>query len=134
MRRTGHVQEVIEALADMMLARGIPERFCFVNGLEFAAREVRKELGSPGMGTLRIEPGRLWENSYCETFNGKLRAQYLNGEISCSLKEARMETEQWRAKYNTQRPNPALGDGLPVLAARSPLLAPKPLPQPQAVM
>jgi len=27
-----------------------------------------------------------WENGYCESFNGKLRDEFLNGEIFYSLK------------------------------------------------
>ena len=38
-----------------------------------------------------LQPRRLpWENGYCESFNGKLRDELLNGEIFCSLKEAKI--------------------------------------------
>ena len=37
--------------------------------------------GRLGTGTLYIEPRSLWENGYCENFNGKLREKCLNGEI-----------------------------------------------------
>jgi putative transposase len=56
-----------------------------------------------GTGTLYIEPGSPWENGYCESFNGKLRDECLNGEIFCSLKEARIVIEKWRVSYNTLR-------------------------------
>ena len=59
-------------------------------------------------GTLYIEPESPWENRYCESFNGKLRDEYLNGEIYYSLKEARVVVEQWREEYNTRRPHSAL--------------------------
>src|SRR5437763_13707366 len=58
---------------------------------------------------LYIEPGSPWENGYCESFNGKLRDEFLNGEIFYSLKEAQILTERWRVEYNTQRPHSALG-------------------------
>jgi hypothetical protein len=58
---------------------------------------------------LYIEPGSPWENGYCESFNGKLRGEFLNGEIFDSLKEARILTEKWRMEYNTKRPHSALG-------------------------
>src|SRR6266446_2761711 len=60
-------------------------------------------------GTLYIEPGSPWENGYCESFNGKLRDECLNGEIFYSLREARIVIEQWRKFYNTERPHSALG-------------------------
>ena len=66
-------------------------------------------LGKVGTRTLYIEPGSPWENGYCESFNGKLRDEFLNGEIFYSLKEAQILTERWRVEYNTQRPHSALG-------------------------
>ena len=62
-----------------------------------------------GTRTLYIEPGSPWENGYCESFNGKLRDEFLNGEIFYSLKEAQILTEKWRVEYNTERPHSALG-------------------------
>jgi putative transposase len=132
-RRLGS-QEVIEALADVMLVRGVPEYLRSDNGPEFVARELRKWLASLGTGTLYIEPGSPWENGYCESFNGKLRDECLNGEIFYSLKEAQVVIEQWRVEYNTRRPHSALGYRPPVPAAYSPLVTPRPVLQPGAVM
>jgi len=53
--------------------------------------------------------GLCWENGYCESFNGKLRDEFLNGEIFCSLKEAQILTERWRVEYNGSRPHRSLG-------------------------
>ena len=53
------------------------------------ARVVRDWLAQIESKTLFIEPGSLWENGYCESFNGKLRDEPLNGEIFYSLKEAK---------------------------------------------
>jgi putative transposase len=73
--------EAIEALADVMLWRGVPENIRSDNGPEFVAAELQKWLGRVGTGTLYIEPGSPWENGFCESFNGKLRDECLNGEI-----------------------------------------------------
>src|ERR1039457_2541251 len=107
-RRLGSLQ-VIETLADVMLVRGIPEHIRSDNGPEFIAEELRKWLSKVGTRTLYIEPGSPWENGYCESFNGKLRDEFLNGEIFYSLKEAQILTERWRVEYNTERPHSALG-------------------------
>ena len=53
-----------------------------------------------------------WENGYNESFNGKLRDEFLNGEIFYTLPEATVLVEQWRRLYNTVRPHRAHG-GLP---------------------
>jgi putative transposase len=44
---------------------------------------------------------RPWENGYCESFNSKLRDEFLSGEIFYSMKELRVLTERWRVHYNT---------------------------------
>jgi putative transposase len=99
--------EVIDTLADVMLGRGIPEHIRSDNGPEFIAHELQKWLANVGTRTLYIERGSPWENGYCESFNGKLRDECLNGEIFYSLKEAQVVIERWRMEYNTERPHSA---------------------------
>ena len=65
-----------------------------------------------GVQTLYIEPGSPWENGYNESFNGKLRDEFLNGEIFYTAPEAVVLVEQWRRLYNTARPHSVWG-GLP---------------------
>ncbi len=43
-----------------------------------------------------------------ESFNGKLRNELLNTEVSNTLKEAQVLIEQWRQRFNTVRPHSAL--------------------------
>jgi len=83
---------------------------------------------------LYIEPGSPWENGYCESFNGKLRDERLNGEIFYSLREAQVVIEKWRVHYNTLRPHSSLGCRPPAPAACSPLVPPNAISQPMAVM
>ncbi|MFN8724604.1 MAG: transposase, partial [Rhodospirillales bacterium] len=78
-------------------------------GPEMTAKIVRDWLAQIGSKTLFIEPGSPWENGYCESFNGKLRDELLNGEIFYSLKEARIVIEKWRKHYNEKRPHSSLG-------------------------
>ena len=132
-RRMGSL-EVIETLSDVMLWRGIPEHIRSDNGPEFVAQKLRQWLGNLGTGTLYIEPGSPWENGYCESFNGKLRDECLNGEIFYSLQEAQIVIEQWREEYNTRRPHSALDYRPPAPGACNPFLLPEPISQPQAVM
>ncbi|MGA9594033.1 MAG: IS3 family transposase [Candidatus Acidiferrales bacterium] len=132
-RRLGSY-EVIEALADVMLWRGTPENIRSDNGPEFVAGELRKWLGNVGTGTLYIEPGSPWENGYCESFNGKLRDECLNGEIFYSLREAQIVIEKWRVEYNTRRPHSALGYRPPAPAACGSLTPPNSSSKALAVM
>jgi transposase InsO family protein len=72
---------------------------------------------------LFIEPGSPWENGYCESFNGKLRDECLNGEIFYSLREAQVLIEMWRKHHNTNRPHRDLGYRRPAPVTRMPALA-----------
>ncbi len=63
------------------------------------------------MSLLFIEPGSPWENGYVESFNGKFRYDYLNGELFYTLLEAQGLIERWRRHYNTKRPHSSRGIG-----------------------
>ena len=76
-----------------------------------------------GNKCLCIGPGSPWENGYCESFNGKLRDELLNGEIFYRLREAKVVIEQWRIHYNTRTPHSALGYRPPAPVSTAPLPA-----------
>ena len=110
--RTMKGHEVVEVLTDLFVRHGPPEHLRSDNGPEFTAKLVRRWLARVGVQTLFIQPGSPWENGYNESFNGKLRDEFLNGEIFFTLHEAVVLIEQWRRLYNTVRPHGAYG-GLP---------------------
>jgi putative transposase len=104
---------VVEQLAELFVERGAPDFIRSDNGPEFTADVVREWLSRLGVKTLFIEPGSPWENGYIESFNGKFRDEFLNGEIFDTVLEARILTERWRQEYNTIRPHSSLGYGPP---------------------
>jgi len=100
--------DVIDALSDLFIIRGVPGYVRSDNGPEFIAEAVREWIAAVGAKTAFIEPGSPWENGYCESFNSKLRDELLNGEIFYSLAEAKVIIEAWRRYYNTERPHSSL--------------------------
>ncbi len=60
--------DVIEALADLFILRGVPAHIRSDNGPEFVALALREWIAAVGAKTAYIEPGSLWENGYCESF------------------------------------------------------------------
>ena len=102
-------EDVLALLGDLFVAHGPPGYIRSDNGPEFCAKAVRRWLHRLDVGTLYIEPGSPWENGYCESFNGKLRDELLNGEIFYTLLEAEVLIERWRRHYNGCRPHSALG-------------------------
>jgi transposase InsO family protein len=116
--------DVIDLFADVMIERGVPQFIRSDNGPEMVAKKLRNWLGELGAKTVYIEPGSPWENGYCESFNGKLRNELLDGEIFYTLREAQVLIEQWRQHYNRVRPHSALGYRPPAPEVRG--LAPVP--------
>jgi len=121
--RTGRslkTRDVEDCLFGLFLSKGVPEHIRSDNGPEFVAKALVKWLDRLGVRTLFIEPGSPWENGYIESFNGKFRNEFLNGEVFDSLAEARVLAERWRTLYNTVRPHSALGGRPPAPEAWCP--------------
>ena len=71
-------QDILDRFYMLFLVRGIPEHIRSDNGPEFTSRAVRGWLSNLGVKAMFIEPGSPWENGYVESFNGKLRDEFLN--------------------------------------------------------
>jgi len=67
-----------------------------------------------GSDTVFIDPGSPWQNAWIESFNGRLRDNFLNGQRFDSLLEAQVLLEDWRIDYNINRPHSAHGMLTPV--------------------
>ncbi len=74
------------------------------NGPEFTANVLIKLLTENSIGPAFIRPDSPWQNAYVESFNGKFRDAYLNGEWFYNRKDARIIIENWRHHYNHERP------------------------------
>ena len=107
--RSIRAEQVMHVLADLFITHGVPGNIRSDNGPEFIAKSLRKWLKNVGVQTQYIQPGSPWENGYCESFNGKLRDHFLDGEIFTTLQEAKILIETWRKHYNTRRPHRSLG-------------------------
>ena len=101
--------DVIDALSDLFIMRGVPAFIRSDNGPEFIAQNVRNWIEAVGAKTAYIEPGSPWENGYCESFNARFRDEFLNGEIFYSLQEAQILIEQWRQHYKHQTTPQCIG-------------------------
>ncbi|AGT08970.1 transposase [Paracoccus aminophilus JCM 7686] len=93
-RRRLSSTDVIDALTDLFIIRGVPAFIRSDNGPEFIAVAVRDWISVVGAKAAYIEPGSPWENGYCESLNARFRDEMLNGEIFYSLREAQILIEQ----------------------------------------
>lgn len=100
--------DVIDVLDRLIAERGAPAFIRSDNGPEFVAEAIRRHLDDLNVETRFIKPGAPWENGYIESFNGTLRNELLSREVFGHLLEARVLGQQYRQKYNTERPHSSL--------------------------
>jgi putative transposase len=100
---------VVRCLQRLALRRGAPAYLRFDHGPEFIAHAVADWCRFNGVDTVFIDPGSPWQNAWIESFNGRLRDEYLNGQLFDSVLEARILLEDWRIDYNLNRPHTAHG-------------------------
>ena len=105
----------IASLLDRLVAqRGVP---CFLrceNGPEFAAFAIADWCRFNASATVFIDPGSPWQNAWIESFNSRLRDEFLNGQLFDSLLEARVLLADWRDEYNHERLHSSHGYLTPV--------------------
>jgi len=108
-------KKVAAALDRLGPKRGLPKAITVDNGSEFYSRAMDAWAYRHGVQLEFIRPGRPVENSYIESFNGRLRDECLNVHLFFSLEDAREKLERWRQDYNHCRPHSSLGDLAPVI-------------------
>jgi putative transposase len=123
----GHARENLALLADTSVSRlrvtrelgrviaerGAPGTIVSDNGTEFTSMAVLRWVQETRIDWHYIAPGKPQQNAFIESFNGKLRDEYLNETLFSLLVEARETLEPWREDYNTHRPHSALGNLTP---------------------
>lgn len=110
-------QRVIRALDELVELRGAPRRLRLDNGPEFISAALRQWAQRHDVELLHIQPGKPTQNAYIERFNRTYRTEVLDRYVFTSLHEVRHMTEDWRYRYNHQRPHRALGGLPPVVYA-----------------
>jgi len=83
------------------------------NGSEFAGQALDAWAYRRGVQLCFSRPGKPTDNACCESFNGKLREEFLNAHWFERLAEAQWGLEAWRKDYNEARPHSSLGDRTP---------------------
>jgi putative transposase len=103
-------RRVAQVLQRLIETRGTPARLVTDNGPEFISRALDAWAYAHGIDLHFIEPGKPNQNAYIESFNGRLRDEFLNEHWFFSLGQARETIEPWRLDYNAVRPHSALGN------------------------
>jgi putative transposase len=109
--------KVAQALAPVVRQRGAPHSITVDNGSEFASRVMDAWAYRHGIQLDFIRPGKPVENSFIESFNGRLRDECLNVNVFFTLEDARQKLADWQTDYNSTRPHSSLHDQAPATFA-----------------
>lgn len=122
---------VADTLDRVAAMRGLPASISVDNGPEFAGCTLNEWAHARGVVLDFIRPGKPVDNAYIESFNGRLRDEYLNAHWFLSVADARRQIAAWRTTYNAARSHAGLAGRTPaefaLLHARTPDVASTPI-------
>ncbi len=110
-------KSVVRVLQNAISEYGCPEFVRSDNGPEFICHFLKSWLQVHGSASKFIEPGSPWQNGFIESFNSRMRAEFLDAEVFVNLADAKMKSALWKRYYNEERPHSALGYEPPARAA-----------------
>jgi len=102
-QRSITADDLMTVLDRLVADHGAPAYLRCDNGPEFAAFAIADWCRFNGSETTFIDPGSPWQNGHLESFNSRLRDEFLNGHLFESLLEAQVLLEDWRHEYNHER-------------------------------
>lgn len=100
---------VARELDRMIEKRGKPKMIVSDNGSEFTSNAILQWTDRTKVEWHYIAPGKPIQNAFIESFNGRLRDEFLNEPLFSSLTHARSALSNWRSDYNDHRPHSGLG-------------------------
>lgn len=79
------------------------------NGTELTSNAILKWCAENRIEWHYIAPGKPMQNGFVESFNGRMRDEFLNETLFRTLAHPRELTAAWVTDYNTARPRSAIG-------------------------
>ena len=102
-------RRVVRELTALIERRGRPGMIVSDNGTELTSNAILKWCAEHKIEWHYIAPGKPMQNGFVESFNGRLRDEFLNETLFRNLAHARELISAWVTDYNTERPHSALG-------------------------
>jgi putative transposase len=101
----------------LIATRGKPGMIVSDHGTEFTSNAILGWATDHQVDWHYIAPGKPMQNAFVESFNGRLRDEFLNETLFTSLRQARLALEDWRRDYNHVRPHSRIGRLAPAVYA-----------------
>ena len=102
-------RRVVRTLDDIAAVRGYPDRLRVDNGPENLSAALLQWSVDHHVQLHFIDPGKPAQNAWIESFNGRVRDEFLNVYHFRTLWEMRDAAEAWLIDYNEVRPHSSLG-------------------------
>ena len=102
-------RRVARELTALIERRGTPGMIVSDNGTELTSNAILKWCAEHKVEWHYIAPGKPMQNGFVESFNGRMRDEFLNETLFRNLAHARDLIAAWVTDYNTERPHSALG-------------------------
>ncbi len=102
-------KRVARELDRLVAAHGKPKAVGSDNGTELTSNAVLTWTADSQVDWHYIDPGKPVQNAFIESFNGRLRDEFLNETLFTSLAQAIAALEEWRRDYNAVRPHSRIG-------------------------
>jgi putative transposase len=111
-------ERVVEVLEQLRLQGRKPEQIRLDNGPEFVSCKLVRWCQLHEVKLAYIERGKPQQNGHCESFNGRLRDECLNGHYFEDVRDAQVKLDAWRWEYLHERPHSGLGGRTPAEFAK----------------
>jgi len=102
-------RRAVRELTALIERRVRPGMIVSDNGTELTSNAILKWYAEHKIEWHYIAPGKPMQNGFVESFNGRLRDEFLNETLFRNLAHARELITAWVTDYNTERPHSALG-------------------------
>ncbi len=98
-----------QALDQAAWQRGWPNAITVDNGTEFTSKALDEWAYKRGVKLDYTRPGKPTDNGLIESFNGRLRDEFLNVNEFITMHDVRAKLKAWKDDYNHCRPHGSLG-------------------------
>lgn len=106
--------ELVTEFLDLAIElHGKPEVIVLDNGPEFTSKALHEWAYRNGIKLDFIDPGKPVQNAFRESFNGRLRDEFLNQHLFYDVNDARNKAALWKEDYNRNRPHSSLNYDTP---------------------
>ncbi|MGJ5150261.1 IS3 family transposase [Bradyrhizobium sp. HKCCYLR1023] len=101
-------RRVARELTSIIARRGKPGSIVSDNGTEFTSNAMLAWCRDNAIDWHFIAPGKPIQNAFVESFNGRMRDEFLNETLFFGLDDTRRRLAAWVADYNNARPHSSL--------------------------